>query len=60
MSPYSGVTCRSIITMHGDHFGTIVDLAGRLSDHAVPAEVLVTEGVTRELGDRRSPPDGEC
>ena len=50
--PRGGVACGSIITLHGDYFGTIVNLAARLVDHAVPAEVLVTDGVAAELGEQ--------
>lgn len=50
--PRGGIACGSIITLHGDYFGPIVNLAARLVDHAVPAEVLVTEGVAADVGER--------
>ncbi|MEO0495512.1 MAG: adenylate/guanylate cyclase domain-containing protein, partial [Actinomycetota bacterium] len=50
--PRGGIACGSLITLHGDYFGPIVNLAARLVDHAVPAEVLVTAGVAADVGDR--------
>ncbi|MEM9466867.1 MAG: adenylate/guanylate cyclase domain-containing protein [Actinomycetota bacterium] len=50
--PRGGVACGSLITLHGDYFGPIVNLAARLVDHAVPGEVLVTGGVAADVGDR--------
>ncbi len=50
--PRGGVAAGSLITLHGDYFGPIVNLAARLVDAAVPGEVLVTEPVAEVLGDR--------
>ncbi|MEM8708595.1 MAG: adenylate/guanylate cyclase domain-containing protein, partial [Actinomycetota bacterium] len=50
--PRGGIACGSLITLHGDYFGPIVNIAARLVDHAVPAEVLVTEGVAADVGDQ--------
>ena len=43
--PRGGVAAGSLITLHGDYFGPIVNLAARLVDAAVPGEVLVTAPV---------------
>ncbi|MEM8708906.1 MAG: adenylate/guanylate cyclase domain-containing protein [Actinomycetota bacterium] len=53
--PRGGVASGSLITLHGDYFGPIVNLAARLVDHAVPAEVLVTATVAHEVGDQAIP-----
>ena len=47
--PRGGIAQGSIITLHGDYFGPIVNLAARLVGEAVPAEVLVTKPVASEL-----------
>ena len=48
--PRGGVATGSLITLHGDYFGPIVNLAARLVDAAVPGEVLVTEPVADQMG----------
>lgn len=53
--PRGGIACGSLITLHGDYFGPVVNRAARLVDHAVPAEVLVTKGVAVDLGDLAVP-----
>ncbi|MEM9468239.1 MAG: adenylate/guanylate cyclase domain-containing protein [Actinomycetota bacterium] len=53
--PRGGVAQGSIITLHGDYFGPVVNLAARLVGAAVPAEVLVTEAVAHELAERAVP-----
>ena len=35
----------SVIARHGDYYGTVVNLAARLVDTAVPGEVLADAGV---------------
>ena len=47
--PRGGVATGALITLHGDYFGPIVNLAARLVDEAVPGEVLVTEAVADEI-----------
>ena len=35
-----------MIARHGDYYGTVVNLAARLVDTAVPGEVLADAGIT--------------
>jgi adenylate cyclase len=39
--PHGGVAFGDVLTMHGDHYGPVVNLAARMADVAVPGEVLV-------------------
>jgi adenylate cyclase len=39
--PRGGVAFGDVITRHGDYYGPVVNLASRLADLAIPAEVLV-------------------
>ena len=41
----AGVAYGDVITRHGDYYGTVVNLASRLAELAVPGEVLVNESV---------------
>ena len=41
-----------VITRHGDYYGTVVNLASRLAELAVPGEVLVNEAVVSSTGNR--------
>lgn len=43
--PRGGVAHGSVIARHGDYYGTVVNLAARLVDTAVPGEVLADTGV---------------
>jgi class 3 adenylate cyclase len=36
-----------VITRHGDYYGTVVNLASRLADLAIPKEVLVDAATAR-------------
>jgi adenylate cyclase len=45
IQPRSGVAFGEVITFHGDYYGPVVNLASRLTDHAVPGEVLVDSAV---------------
>lgn len=47
--PRGGVATGDLITLHGDYFGPIVNLAARLVDQAVPGEVLVSAEVAAEV-----------
>ena len=47
--PRGGVAAGDLITLHGDYFGPIVNLAARLVDQAVPGEVLVSADVAAEV-----------
>ena len=50
--PRGGLAHGSVIARHGDYYGTIVNLAARLVDTAIPGEVLAAAGITESLGDR--------
>ncbi|MGA3146425.1 MAG: adenylate/guanylate cyclase domain-containing protein [Acidimicrobiales bacterium] len=41
IEPRGGVAYGDVITRHGDYYGTVVNLASRLAELAVPGEVLV-------------------
>ncbi|MGZ4709215.1 MAG: adenylate/guanylate cyclase domain-containing protein [Acidimicrobiales bacterium] len=43
--PRGGVAHGSVIARHGDYYGTVVNLAARLVDTAVPGEVLADAGI---------------
>ena len=43
--PRGGVAYGEVITRHGDVYGPIVNLASRLTDEAIPGEILVSEAV---------------
>ena len=43
IEPRGGVAFGDVITRHGDYYGTVVNLASRLAELAVPGEVLVDE-----------------
>lgn len=47
--PRGGVAAGALITLHGDYFGPIVNLAARLVDQAVLGEVLVTHEVATQV-----------
>lgn len=57
--PRGGLAAGSLVTVHGDFFGPIVNLAARLVDTAIPGEVLVddvvagADGVLSEGAGRR-------
>ncbi|MEO1057248.1 MAG: adenylate/guanylate cyclase domain-containing protein [Actinomycetota bacterium] len=44
--PRAGVAFGDVLTRGGDYYGSVVNLASRLVDHAVPGEILVSEPVT--------------
>jgi adenylate cyclase len=43
--PSGGIAHGEVITNHGDYYGPIVNLASRLTDEAIPGEILVSEGL---------------
>ena len=57
IEPRGGVAFGEVITRHGDYYGTVVNLASRLAELAIPREVLV-DGATAAVGRRhaRLPP----
>ncbi len=52
IEPRGGVAFGEVITRHGDYYGTVVNLASRLAELAVPGEVLVNEAVVSSTGNR--------
>ena len=50
VSPHAGVGFGPLIARGGDYYGSVVNLASRIADLAVPGEVLVTEAVERGRG----------
>ena len=51
MLPRGGVSFGEVLVRGGDYYGSIVNLAARLVDQAVPQEVLVTGGLAEAAGD---------
>ena len=47
VSPHAGIGFGPLVSRGGDYYGSVVNLASRIADLAVPGEVLVTEGVER-------------
>jgi adenylate cyclase len=48
IAPHGGLAFGDVITRHGDYYGPVVNLASRLSDEAIPGEVLV-DGALAEV-----------
>jgi len=51
IQPRGGVAFGEVITYHGDYYGPVVNLASRLTDQAVPGEILV-DGALQRSTDR--------
>lgn len=51
VSPHAGVGFGPLVARGGDYYGSVVNLASRIADLAVPGEVLVTEGVEQAAAD---------
>jgi class 3 adenylate cyclase len=47
--PRGGLASGSLVTVHGDYFGPVVNLAARLVDTAVPGEILVDDAVAHAV-----------
>jgi adenylate cyclase len=52
IEPRGGVAYGDVITRHGDYYGTVVNLASRLAELAVPGEVLVNGATAESATDR--------
>jgi adenylate cyclase len=50
IQPRGGVASGEVVTRHGDYYGTVVNLASRLADLAVPGEVLVDATTASAIG----------
>ncbi len=57
-TPRGGMAAGAVVSRHGDYFGSIVNLASRLVDEAVPGEVLVDVDSAQQLTATRYEPAG--
>jgi adenylate cyclase len=48
--PRGGLAFGDVVSIHGDYFGPVVNLASRLTDAAVPGEVLVDDSTAAHVG----------
>lgn len=51
IQPRGGVSYGEVITFHGDYYGPVVNLASRLTDHAVPGEILTDSNLKEAAKD---------
>jgi adenylate cyclase len=51
IEPRGGVAFGDVITRYGDYFGSVVNLAARLAELAIPGEILVSESTVDALSD---------
>lgn len=56
--PRGGLALGDVLMRGGDYYGSVVNLASRLVDQAVPEEVLVTEAVVQDATACRFEPAG--
>ena len=49
IEPRGGLCAGDVLVLHGDYYGPVVNLASRLTDAAVPGEVLVDDAVVTSL-----------
>ena len=47
--PRGGLAYGDLVNIHGDYFGPVVNLAARLTDSAIPGEVLVDESIAAHV-----------
>lgn len=45
IAPHGGLAFGDVVVRHGDYYGSVVNLASRLTDEAIPGEVLVDAAV---------------
>jgi adenylate cyclase len=50
IQPRGGLAFGDVVARQGDYFGEVVNLASRLTDLAIPGEVLVDDNVRRAAG----------
>ncbi len=59
--PRGGIAHGEVITRLGDYYGPVVNLASRLTDEAIPGEILVPADLRDAVGGpASSPPGGGC
>ena len=58
IQPRGGLCCGEVMTLRGDYYGPIVNLAARLVDQAVPGEILIDTTTATLLTDVAHEPAG--
>jgi adenylate cyclase len=58
VQPRGGFCYGEVLTLRGDYYGPVVNLAARLADHAVPGEVLIDRATAVQLNDVGHEPAG--
>lgn len=58
VQPRGAVVFGEVLTLHGDYYGPVVNLASRLTDGAVPGEVLVDASTASALTATATEPGG--
>jgi adenylate cyclase len=51
IAPHGGLAFGEVVARHGDYYGSVVNLASRLADEAIPGEVLVDAAVAGAVVD---------
>ncbi len=51
IAPHGGLAFGDVVVRHGDYYGSVVNLAARLCDEAVPGECLVDAAVPEAVAD---------
>lgn len=49
IAPHAGLAFGEVVVRHGDYYGPVVNLAARLSDEAIPGEVLADPGMAEAV-----------
>jgi len=58
VQPRGGLCYGEALTLHGDYYGPVVNLASRLAEEAVPGEVLIDSGTAALLTEVLHEPSG--
>ena len=58
VQPRGGFCYGEVLTLRGDYYGPVVNLAARLADQAVPGEVLIDSATATQLTDVAHEPAG--